>query len=136
MCLAWPHHHEHSIQAEIGVWWRPVLGRDYVELLGWDEVSSWSIHGIVRTADAVAEQVPNIQRELMHSFGVIYASLRGGNVADGIKGTCSTWHGSLHFWQCGRVSVSVFLNHADSTVVSVVSTRCLQCYTIQYFKED
>jgi hypothetical protein len=60
---------------------------------GWDEDSSRYGRGFVRgrwglsswTADAVAEQVPDIQRELTSSFGT-KLPWEGGSVADSIRG--------------------------------------------------
>jgi hypothetical protein len=101
----------------------------------WDEDSSRYGRGFVWgrrwllswTVDAVAEQVPNIQRELATSFGA-KLPWEGGSVAVSIRGNlyCLARELSLAFWWCGRVTLlitQVKLQRAWSVLGRVTATR-------------
>jgi hypothetical protein len=99
----------------------------------WDEDSSRYERGFVRgrrwlsswTADAVAKQVSNIQREHTSSFGA-KLPWEGGSVADSIRGNFYCLARELAFWWCGRVSLlitQVKLQRAWSVFGWLTATR-------------
>jgi hypothetical protein len=70
-------------------------GRGIVQ--GWQWLSSWMVN-------AVAEQVPNIQRELTTSFRA-KLPWEGGKCSGQYKGNLYCLARELVFWRCGRVSL-------------------------------
>jgi hypothetical protein len=72
-------------------------GRAFIRGRRW--LSSW-------TMDVVAEQVPNIQRELTSTSGRSFPE-KGEVLADGIWGNLYCLARELAFWWCGRVSLLI-----------------------------